>query len=230
MEHYSFLTEDILKAKTHWGKGGQYNAINQIIQKYPSPRDFKNAVRQSGDKKSMQLINSLDDNAPRNDYVDFLQNVYMKYSSTGKHLLSGLAGLGIGAAVGYLSGKAADPTTEREATNNYENGGGVLGSIGKATNSVLYKAGEKIGNNSIGRRLGMAGAPSQAPLPETGFLGLPDAGAMAFNYAAPSANKIRGAQVVGGAAGMLGGTIGAHGIQSWRQKKIQNKIDALKNG
>ena len=229
MKHYSFLTEDVLKAKTHWGKGGQYESIKQIIQKYPSPSSFKKAVIQSGDKKSIKLIEQLDDNASKSDYVDFLQNVFTKYSATGKFLLSGLAGLGIGAATAYAAGKIAD--SDYVAKGKGENihiadpnskFGKLLTKTGEAgfraqnrAGSALYKINPKIGNkefvNNLADRLSHAGAHNHES-PEGQIIG----------------KQVLGAKILGGAAGMGAGTLGAYGVQSWRQKKIQDKIDALK--
>ena len=216
MERYNLLTEEnILKAKTHWGKGNQYNAIRMILDKYPSPKDFKNAVLQTGDKKSLQLIQSLDDNASRSDYVDFLQNVFTKYSSTGKHLLSGLAGVGIGAAVGYLAGNAVKPRNQQDIYQDFNNRDNIVNSVGHITNKGLVAAGDSLAylsNGKLGTGIFNAGAP--------GWYN--DLGGASFN-------NIRGAQVLGGAAGAGVGALGAHGIQSWRQKKIQDQIEALKN-
>lgn len=230
MKRYNLLTEDTLKSKTHWSKSGQYNAIEQIVKKYPSPAAFKKAVMASGDKKSIKLIQALDDKAPRNDYIDFLQNVFTKYSSTGKHLLSGLAGVGIGAAAAYAAGKIADsdyvakgegenihiadPNSKfgKLLTKTGEIGFREQGRLGDA----LYKINPKIGNkefvNNLADRLYGAG-PSNLESPEGPIIG----------------KQVLGAKILGGAAGMGAGTLGAHGIQSWRQKKYQDKINALKN-
>lgn len=92
--YYSFLKEsqNILNPKTKWTYTGQYNIIKQILEKYPTAKDFKNAVINTNNKKAINIIESLPDNCPKKEYIDFLQKIYIKYSNVGKFLLA----LGIG--------------------------------------------------------------------------------------------------------------------------------------
>lgn len=217
MKHYNFITEDVLKAKTHWSKSGQVNAINELVSKYPSPKQFKDAVKKNGDKKSIQLIQSLPDNASRNDYIDFLQTVFTKYSTLGKNMLSAAAGVGIGAAAAYATGKAADAVGQDEKTGNL---------INDKTGDYLSRAGNKI-NKGIGKTATSLASRGYDKLAS----GVRSLGIHPESAYSPAFDQQKLAlQAAGGVAGMGVGTLGAHGIQSWRQKKLQSKIDTLKNG
>jgi len=242
MNHYNFLAENVLKTKTHWSKSNQVNAINELVLKYPTAKQFKNAVIRNGDRKSIELIQNLPDNASRSDYVDFLQSAFTKYSTIGKNILSAAAGVGIGAATAYAAGKAVDastsprtnstqeaPTTTQPPTtppatppapNNQalidptSYTGRALRAMGAKTNSL---------GGIVGNRMNAIGLNGQR------------LSSMASRAAADTRGEIfsqqrRGIQALGGAAGFGLGTAGAHGIQSWRQKKLQDRIEALKNG
>ena len=105
-ESKRIVKEDI-SAATKWTKGGQASAIEQIVSKYPTAAQFKNAILANGDTRSKALVSSLDPNMTREQYIDFLQHVFVKYSTTGKTLASALTGLGLGALTSYLMAKPA---------------------------------------------------------------------------------------------------------------------------
>ena len=108
-----------------WSKSKQADMIAEIVSKYPTAKDFKNAVLQSGDNKSKALVQSMDENMPREQYVNFLQYMFVKHSKTGKILANSLVGLGIGAGLAYLLGKEAqsrakDYQTSKETNIKYD--------------------------------------------------------------------------------------------------------------
>jgi len=90
-----------------WSKSKQANIISDIVSKYPTARDFKMAVLKNGDDKSRSLVQNMDEKMSREQYIDFLQYMFVKHSSTGKILLNSLVGLGLGAGLAYLLGKEA---------------------------------------------------------------------------------------------------------------------------
>ena len=104
---YSLIKEDF-NSKTTWSKTKQANAIEQIVRTYPTAAQFKRAIMTSGDEKSKQLVKNMDENMSDDQYVDFLQYVFVKHSTIGKTLATALAGLGIGALTSYLLAKPAE--------------------------------------------------------------------------------------------------------------------------
>ena len=104
---YSLVKEDF-NSKTTWSKTKQANAIEQIVKTYPTAAQFKRAIMTTGDEKSKQLVKNMDENMSEEQYIDFLQYVFVKHSTVGKTLATALAGLGLGALTSYLLAKPAD--------------------------------------------------------------------------------------------------------------------------
>lgn len=97
--------------KVYWRKSAQVEIIRQIVKRYPTAKDFKQALLDSNKAKLIDLAKSIDENMDRYQYIDYLQHVFVKYSETGKFLTSILSGIGLGFLIqfitlgGYLNNK-----------------------------------------------------------------------------------------------------------------------------
>ena len=110
-----------IKTITTWSKSKQASIISDIASKYPTAKEFKAAILQNGDDKSKQLVQSMDENMPRAQYIDYLQHVFIKHSKAGKILANSLIGLGVGAAAAYLLGKEAEKRATRHQISKETN-------------------------------------------------------------------------------------------------------------
>jgi len=85
-----------------WSKSKQFEVINEIIKKYPTGNDFKNALLTSKNKKLISIAQTIPDDMTRYQYVDYLQYVFIKYNPTGRFLTTLLSGIGLGILANYL--------------------------------------------------------------------------------------------------------------------------------
>ena len=300
-------SKKIVSEVTTWSKKKQVDKIEKIVEKYPTAKDLKNSVEHNSDPEAKALLKQLPEDADKNQYIDFLQNVFVKHSKTGKHLLTALGGLATAAASSYLMGKAgekigsekrsdaidsslkrgtgyiaggaaagagvADLTGDdksyiKSAVKNsidaykdgvnaaeFENGkvadllkdgpvkplptdgenqlhgfnftkdprvNGIKNLIANWRNSPKYMAGSLDGDPNrvskgaaIGAGLGSVGAALDLGITSLANKDLPD-------------DYKKYGQIGGAIAGGLGGAGITHGIQSWREKKLQDRINRLK--
>ena len=146
--------------KYNFSKTKQLNAIQKIIEKYPTGDDFKKALLESNNAKLIALANTIPDGMTRYQYVDFLQYVFVRYSSYGKFLGTILSGIGLGILSNYLGiyfGVKSD-LDKKSITHRIADGVAdtiTLNDPLKTFKSDMYREGIK--NGTIGALSGIAG-------------------------------------------------------------------------
>jgi len=145
--NYSFLNNVLDgKPKTVWSYTKQKKFLNIVLNKYPEPIDLKNKLLRIGTDNSKLLANYIDENWDREAYIDFILKYIVKYSRTGKILVSQLIGTAIGSLIGYginnylNSQNQALTHTKDEVINGYnelEKAGATEAQKNSYLNSIL---------------------------------------------------------------------------------------------